>query len=93
MENLRGVTLNWEVLYLQHILRLAYAICNLRLYFICNCKITSKVFESFVQICVESGLAESSKYSVRDRETHLNQNNIALFIIRNRKDAKQPRLI
>ena len=93
MENLRGVTLNWEVLYLQHILRLAYAICNLCLYFICNCKITSKVFESFVRICVESGLAESSKYSVRDRETHLNQNNIALFIIRNRKDAKQPLLI
>ena len=27
--------------------RLAYAICNLCLYFFCNCKITNEVFESF----------------------------------------------
>ena len=35
---------------------LAYSICNLCLYFFCNCKITNKVFESFVQISWEKNM-------------------------------------
>ena len=68
-----------------------YATCVYTLF--ATVKLPVKFFKVLSKFCVESGLAESSKYSVRDRETHLNQNNIALFIIRNRKDAKQPRLI
>lgn len=40
------------------------------------------------EICVGSGLSESAKYSAWDHETHLNKKkNIALLIIRTRKDA------
>ena len=35
---------------------LAYSICNLCLYFFCNCKITNKVFESFVKISWEKNM-------------------------------------
>ena len=46
-----------------------------------ECQVNDDHFE-FRQlrgICVGSGFAASTKYSAWDRETHLNQNNIALF--------------
>ena len=42
--------------------RLAYFICNKCLYFIVNCKIMDKVFESFVQISLEKNRSDPLKY-------------------------------
>ena len=43
--------------------QLAYAICSLCLNLICNCKITSKVFENFVQILLEKNIrSDQVKY-------------------------------
>ena len=43
--------------------QLAYAICNLCLNLICNCKITNKVFKSFVLILLEKNIVVSSRLS------------------------------